>query len=465
MYQQQVNVLNYFRMILDALAIIAAAYGAWGIMQLLSGGPWTLDGMVFTAAILVVMFSNNYVMGRLGLYSDRRSRTDWAFVTGLFKAVLIDFAILTYGISLFSELYHARLFIMYFGLLSFLFLLLERALMRVYYERNLRRRFNREHILMVGDLTRCRMVAERIGRQLSWGHEILGYLTVGEVSGEDVLGTVDDLPEVLHVRSVDEVIFALDANPDVRLGPHLDMCRRMGISASIVPSMWDPDQPGLTVEKCQEVPLLAFQQNCYSATGLLYKRLLDIVGGIVGSLLCLVLYPFVALAIKIDSPGPVLFKQPRAGLNGRTFRLYKFRTMYVDAEERKQELMAANEMQGAMFKMENDPRITRVGGWLRKTSLDEFPQFLNVLRGEISLVGTRPPTLDEVERYEDWHYRRISAKPGITGLWQISGRNKITDFDEIVSLDCQYIEDWRFWDDVVILCKTVGVVLRRKGAV
>ena len=138
--------------------------------------------------------------------------------------------------------------------------------------------------------------------------------------------------------------------------------------------------------------------------------------------------------------------------------------MYVDAEARKKELMARNQMQGAIFKLADDPRITRVGRWLRKTSLDEFPQFWNVLKGEMSLVGTRPPTLAEVARYEHWHRRRIAIKPGITGLWQVSGRNRITDFDQIVALDCQYLEQWRFIDDIKILLKTVLVVLRRKGA-
>jgi lipopolysaccharide/colanic/teichoic acid biosynthesis glycosyltransferase len=177
------------------------------------------------------------------------------------------------------------------------------------------------------------------------------------------------------------------------------------------------------------------------------------------------MYPIIGLAIKLDSPGPVLFKQKRVGQNGRIFHLCKFRSMYIDAEEQKEHLSAQNEMQGAMFKIQHDPRVTRVGKWLRKTSLDEFPQFVNVLKGEMSLVGTRPPTPDEVERYRPEHLRRISAKPGITGLWQISGRNKITDFEQVVELDCKYLDRWRFYDDIKILLRTVYVVMQRKGAV
>jgi len=153
------------------------------------------------------------------------------------------------------------------------------------------------------------------------------------------------------------------------------------------------------------------------------------------------------------------------GQHGRIFNLYKFRSMYEEAEQQKQVFMDKNEMNGALFKLKDDPRITRVGRFLRKTSIDEVPQFLNVLKGEMSLVGTRPPTLDEVEKYQPEHLKRISAKPGITGLWQVSGRNQITDFEEVVKLDCQYLDHWRFFNDLKILAKTVFVVLKRKGAV
>jgi lipopolysaccharide/colanic/teichoic acid biosynthesis glycosyltransferase len=197
---------------------------------------------------------------------------------------------------------------------------------------------------------------------------------------------------------------------------------------------------------------------------LFYKRILDFSGGIIGCLVMLLMYPFVAIAIKIDSDGPVFFKQKRVGRNGRVFMLYKFRTMYPDAEKRKKDLLQHNEMNGLMFKMKNDPRVTRVGRFLRKYSLDEFPQFINVLKGEMSLVGTRPPTSEEVARYEKWHRRRVSMKPGITGLWQVSGRNTIQDFDKVVGLDLKYLDGWRFSRDLMILFKTVWVVLSRRGA-
>ena len=172
-----------------------------------------------------------------------------------------------------------------------------------------------------------------------------------------------------------------------------------------------------------------------------------------------------AILIRLDSKGPVIFKQERVGQNGRHFYMYKFRSMCIDAEKKKEALMEHNEMNSQfMFKMQDDPRITRIGRFIRKTSIDELPQFFNVLRGDMSLVGTRPPTLDEVELYERVHWRRMSIKPGITGMWQVSGRSSITDFDEIVELDTQYIDRWNVLLDIQILLKTVLQVFCRKGA-
>ncbi|MDO4284057.1 MAG: sugar transferase [Eubacteriales bacterium] len=197
---------------------------------------------------------------------------------------------------------------------------------------------------------------------------------------------------------------------------------------------------------------------------LMIKRLIDILGGLVGLILTGILTLFLAPAIKLDSPGPVFFSQTRVGKNGRRFKIYKYRSMYRDAEERKKELMKNNEMSGLMFKMENDPRITKVGAFIRKTSLDEFPQFLNVFKGDMSLVGTRPPTEAEFEQYNEHYRRRISMTPGLTGLWQVSGRSEITDFDEVVKLDLEYIDNWSLTLDFKILLQTVGVVLFSKGA-
>jgi exopolysaccharide biosynthesis polyprenyl glycosylphosphotransferase len=192
------------------------------------------------------------------------------------------------------------------------------------------------------------------------------------------------------------------------------------------------------------------------------KRSIDILGALVGLLLTALIWLPVAIAIKLDSPGPVLYSQQRYGLGGKPFMIWKFRSMVHNADALK--ATVANQAQGLIFKNESDPRITRVGQLLRKTSLDEFPQFWNVLKGDMSLVGTRPPTADEVSCYSPHHWRRLNVKPGLTGQWQVSGRSTIQDFEEVVKLDLQYQTLWSPWHDVQIILKTVAVLLSRRGA-
>ena len=194
------------------------------------------------------------------------------------------------------------------------------------------------------------------------------------------------------------------------------------------------------------------------------KRVTDIFLSAIGLILLSPILLIVAIAIRIDSKGPIIFKQDRVGKDGKIFSMYKFRSMIVNAEELKAKLETKNEMSGPMFKMKNDPRITKVGRFIRKTSLDELPQLWNVLKGDMSLVGTRPPTVDEYEKYTPEQKKRLSFKPGITGLWQVSGRSEITNFDDVVKLDVSYIDDWTIWSDIKILLKTVKVVLMKDGA-
>ena len=210
--------------------------------------------------------------------------------------------------------------------------------------------------------------------------------------------------------------------------------------------------------------VLTYSMNRTSYKRLFIKRGLDILGGVVGLIITGIVTIFLAPAIKLDSKGPVFFSQTRIGKNGRRFKIYKFRSMYIDAEERKKELADKNEMSGFMFKMKDDPRITKIGAFIRKTSLDELPQFLNILKGEMSLVGTRPPTEEEFKNYNEHYRRRLSMTPGLTGLWQISGRSDITDFDEVVKLDLEYIDNWSLTEDIRIILKTVYVVLFGRGA-
>ena len=231
------------------------------------------------------------------------------------------------------------------------------------------------------------------------------------------------------------------------------------------------------VEKVGNYTVLTTSMNYATTKQAFMKRVLDICGGLVGCISTGIIVLFVGPAIYISSPGPIFFSQERVGKNGKKFKMYKFRSMYMDAEERKKELMKENRVSdGMMFKMDFDPRVignkilpngekkTGIGDFIRKTSLDEFPQFFNVLKGDMSLVGTRPPTLDEWEKYELHHRARLAIKPGITGMWQVSGRSEITDFEEVVKLDTEYIANWDVGLDFKILFKTVMSVLKKEGS-
>ncbi len=455
-------------MLLDALCIIAAGYGAQYLVKYyVPDVAWRLEESIFIGSIMLVMFVNNYIMGQLHMYDDRRPSSMFSLTWSLTRSIIAVFTILTSLVFLFNPTDYPRSFLLIFGGLSLLLMLLERISIQYYLKNIAGHGINVRKILIIGNMTRGKIVSELLVNQVSWGHKLVGRLKTDNKKKDtpDTLGTIDDLPEVLRNHAIDEVVFAIDGDKSLSLEKYLNFCKQIGISVRILPALWHPGHHSLSVERLQGVPFFTIHTDNFNATGLLYKRMLDIVGGLVGTIIFILLFPFVGTAIKLDSPGPVIFSQKRIGRNGRIFNLYKFRSMYQDAEQRKPELMDKNEMQGSMFKLKDDPRITKIGRWLRKTSLDEFPQFLNVLHGEMSLVGTRPPTLDEVEEYKIWHLRRISAKPGITGLWQVSGRNKITDFDQIVELDCRYLDRWHFSDDIKILFKTIFVVLKRKGAI
>lgn len=301
------------------------------------------------------------------------------------------------------------------------------------------------------------------------GHEVIGHIVInehtasGDVENDQIKVPLKKLALALVQYSFDEVfIVTPDYSTDELRDLILDF-ESMGVTCR-----YGLDLPDLSNQKKLTIygnyPAVTYAINRINPVELIIKRIGDILGAIIGLILCGVIWLFLAPAIKLDSPGPVIFSQIRIGKNGRRFKFYKFRSMYIDAEERKKELMEKNEVNGLMFKINDDPRITKVGKFIRKTSLDEFPQFWNVLIGDMSLVGTRPPTEEEFEHYNEHYRRRLSMTPGITGLWQVSGRSDIKDFDEVVKLDLEYIDNWSIGLDIKILLETIGAIFRRKGA-
>ena len=326
-------------------------------------------------------------------------------------------------------------------------------------------------LVILSDYAMAETFAGRISKNNYSDRKLAGII----VTDRDLTGqTIKGIPVVADRKNavnslcqnwVDEVITCYNNNEDV-INPILEDCREMGITVHIALTKCGIEGAKRRIENVGGYTVVTNYITSASNRQIFLKRLMDICGGIVGCLITLILFLFVAPAIYIKSPGPIFFSQIRVGKNGKKFRIYKFRSMYMDAEERKKELMKQNKVKdGMMFKMDHDPRIIKgVGNFIRKTSIDEFPQFFNVLKGDMSLVGTRPPTVDEWEKYNKHHRRRMAIKPGLTGMWQISGRRSITDFDEVVALDTKYIAEWNIGLDIKILFKTVGVIFTGKGS-
>lgn len=285
------------------------------------------------------------------------------------------------------------------------------------------------------------------------------------LQGIPVVAGADSMISYIHKNWVDEVLFAM---PKEILIPEqlIKDCSSMGVVIHMRLATMKSLGRNQTVEELAGYTVLSSSIRIVTPRQMFIKRSMDILGGLTGCLITAILYLFIAPVMKVKSPGPVFFSQTRVGKNGKPFKIYKFRSMYMDAEERKKELMEKNNIKdGLMFKMDDDPRIIKgIGHFIRKTSIDEFPQFWNVLKGDMSLVGTRPPTVDEWEKYELHHRKRLAIKPGLTGMWQVSGRSEITDFEEVVELDTAYIADWSLKMDVKILMKTVMVVVLGSGA-
>lgn len=327
-----------------------------------------------------------------------------------------------------------------------------------------------DKILVVTTNGELDTVMQHIERDAGWSYEIIGIVVMdvdrkGEtIRGIPVIAGCENVLEVARQITVDIVFLHCPQTANSEVEVLVQSFLAMGVICHNCVERFSINTPCSSVGRFAGFPVTTYAVNVIDYRRRMIKRMMDIVGGVIGLLITFILFPFVALAIKLDSRGPVIFSQVRLGKNGRRFKMYKFRSMYVDAEERKKELLKQNEVQGPMFKMDRDPRITRVGNFIRKTSIDELPQFWNVVRGDMSLVGTRPPTEDEFERYNIYYRRRLSITPGLTGLWQVRGRSQILDFDEVMKLDLKYIDEWSLLQDVKIILQTVIVVLFRKGA-
>jgi exopolysaccharide biosynthesis polyprenyl glycosylphosphotransferase len=365
----------------------------------------------------------------------------------------------------------SRAWFILFGALSAVLLVAEKILLRVLARYVRSKGLNYRTVLIVGTGRRAIEVARMIVNHKYWGFKILGFVSDGHHLPNGwarfrIFGTVPDLKRILEQPStepIDEIVFAVTRKKLDEMKQIFLMCEELGIRTRVAMNFFTNRVARIEVEELEGVPFLTFTTTPSNETQLAAKRMLDVC---VSLLILGISMPVIAIsspAIKLTSPGSILFKQERIGLNGRIFTLYKFRTMIEDAHERRGEVTHLNEMTGPVFKAKADPRVTGVGRWLRKFSLDEIPQLWNVLKGDMSLVGPRPPIPEEVASYHRWHRRRLSMKPGLTCLWQVSGRNNV-DFDRWMQLDLDYIDNWSPSLDLKILLRTIPAVLSGKGA-
>ena len=345
------------------------------------------------------------------------------------------------------------------------------SLLRYYRKRG----YNSQTVIIVGRGKKAKEFADKVIENVHWGFNITGFIDwKGSPKGtskyhlssyRDIpyIGCLEDLPDIIKSQQVDWVVYAVENGHLRKVEKSVAICQEMGTRVAVLADFFPAKYAKERVDQFLEYPMLLFDTAPRANIAFIFKCVIDRVVAAIGIILLSPLMFFVALAIKLSSKGPILFKQERCGLNGKKFSLYKFRTMVVDAEKLKANLLKRNEMDGPAFKIKNDPRITTFGRWLRKTYIDELPQLFNVLRGDMSLVGPRPPLANEVKKYDLWQRRKLSVKPGLTCLWQVGGRNDIS-FEQWMKMDLEYIDNWSLWLDTKILARTIPAVLSGKGA-
>jgi len=418
--------------------------------------------------VLIIPFSL-FLFRHYGAYHSARLSSFGRVISAYMSGLLALLIILVLMHDIFPQLHISRLISVMFIVLTGLFITLKEKVVFFIMHHIRGMGLNLRNVLIVGSGPRALEVLNALEDHPEWGLRLTGFIDpdpkrVGlEVSGHMVVGTVDDLSRVLDEKVVDEVFIAMPRSWFQLVEEVIRTCETSGIRAHLRFDLFNPAIAKPVFHDLFGFKLLSFETTSMLNFQLILKLWFDIIISFILILFFSPLLFIVALLVKTSSPGPILFKQERMGLNGRKFMMYKFRSMYEDAEKHLEELNGMNEMSGPVFKIADDPRVTTIGEFIRKYSIDELPQLFNVLQGDMSLVGPRPPVYREVVEYQRWQRRRLSMRPGITCTWQVSGRNDI-GFDEWMELDLQYIDNWSFWLDFKLLLKTIPAVLVGKGA-
>ncbi|MEO8276964.1 MAG: sugar transferase, partial [Thermoanaerobaculia bacterium] len=470
MLKQQARLIASLVFLLDLVLISAAFFLAHALRSHLLpmlGGRW-IPGALYPVERYLPLLPLALVLWSLLLWSSGRYRShrtvpvfdEAAAIVRITVTASILFLLIIWGLRLDERLLAdgrlSRIWIALFSFLAGALLLGEKLLLRLSSRYVRAHGFNYRTVLVVGANASARGLAEAILGHRFWGYRVAGFLAdEDEVvpdallrsPGPQVLGRVSDIGRILETQVIDEVLFAIDRRDFDRFEDLFLALQEQGIITRFALNFFPHARASVQLEDLDGAPLLTFSTGPTSVGGLLVKRALDIVLGGVLLVLSLPLLAVISLTIRFSaSRGGILFRQTRCGRGGRLFTLYKFRTMSEDAEGRRHEIEHLNEMDGPVFKARNDPRVTPFGRFLRKFSLDELPQFWNVVKGDMSLVGPRPPIPEEVAQYERWQRRRLAMKPGLTCLWQVSGRNEL-DFDQWMKLDLAYIDNWSPWLD------------------
>jgi exopolysaccharide biosynthesis polyprenyl glycosylphosphotransferase len=427
---------------------------------------WSAIGIDLRVAAVVFAVTWVTVLWMSGLYRLTVRWRLWTEVRDIARATLVVVALTLSFLFLVKQVDVSRLFLAFLFLAQPTVTLLGRMALRATFESARRTGRDPRYMLVAGAGQLAQEFADRVESHPGLGLRIIGHLAAPEdrrrTVTRPVLGSLDDIEEILHTRVVDEVAVCLSPIAAHYLEPITGLAAGEGKTVRIPVDPVEEVLPSAVQEEFDGFLVRSLIHDGQREAGLVVKRLIDIVGSAV---LLVVLSPLllgVAVTILVTDRSPILFRQTRVGLQGRPFTIYKFRTMVLDAETRLNEVRHLNERSGAAFKATDDPRITGIGRFLRKTSIDELPQLWNVLTGSMSLVGPRPPLPDEVAKYDVWHRRRLSMKPGITGLWQVEARHE-PDFDRWVEHDLVYIDGWSMWLDLKILAKTVPAVFSRGG--
>ena len=406
---------------------------------------------------LVVIFVGPLILEGQGFYDRPVLSPRRMALWSLFKGCLFT-AIGLIIVLFFLRLPLGRTVAIMFGVISFISISVKDEFMRVGMRSQFARSQLQRKFILVGTEEETARMRRELGEIPDSGMVVLAELNLNEQPAEN-------LARLLHEHSVNGVILNARHNYFEQVEHAIRTCELEGVEVWLIADFFRTDISHASFDDFHGHPVMVFRSTPEASWQGVVKQLIDFLVAFVAVVVLSIPFAFIALAIKLTSPGPILFRQKRCGLNGQPFTIFKFRTMETNAEQRKHELAAFNEMSGPVFKMKNDPRITPIGKFLRKFSIDEFPQLFNVLRGEMSLVGPRPLPVDEVRRFDDLaHRRRLSVKPGLTCLWQISGRNEVSDFKDWVRLDLEYIDNWSLWLDLKIIWRTIPIVLIGSGA-